>query len=75
MKRFFIDDWPNVKSDHDEISKKIITVFDEHQRKKIKNNELKEISNNTQTGSEKIESLLVTQDNSRNRKKSDNFGL
>jgi hypothetical protein len=49
-----IEDWPNVKYDHDEISVKIINLFDEHQRKKLKNKELRSVSNSK----EKIENLL-----------------
>ncbi len=57
MKPFFIADWPFVKEDHDEISRKIIAVFEEHQRKKIKNKELKDIT--PKSSHDKIESLLV----------------
>lgn len=41
MKPLFIDDWPNVQEDHNEISQKIINVFEEHQKRKIKNKEMK----------------------------------
>ena len=34
LKPLFIDDWPNVKEDHDQLSNKIIDVFNEHQKKK-----------------------------------------
>ncbi len=40
MKPFFIDDWPRVKKDHDVISKKIISLFEEHQKNKAKSKEL-----------------------------------
>lgn len=57
MKPFFIADWPFVKEDHDEISRKIIALFEEHQRRKIKNKELKDMT--TKGNQDKIESLLV----------------
>ena len=40
MKPFFIDDWPYVKKDHNEISNKIIDMFNYHQQKKMRNKEL-----------------------------------
>jgi hypothetical protein len=57
MKPFFIADWPFVKEDHDEISRKIIALFEEHQRRKIKNKELKDMT--SKSDQDKIESLLV----------------
>ncbi len=68
MKPFFIGDWPHVKDDHDEISRKIISVFEEHQRRKFKNKELKDLSANNKRVAEKTESLLT--DNSLKRKNS-----
>lgn len=59
MKPFFIGDWPNVKDDHDEISRKIIAVFEEHQRKKYKSKELKDIASSSRKSAEKVESLLT----------------
>ena len=35
FKPFLIEDWPNVKKDHNDISVKIINLFNEHQRQKI----------------------------------------
>jgi NhaP-type Na+/H+ or K+/H+ antiporter len=58
MKPFFIDDWPNVKEDHDEISVKIITLFDEHMKRKLKNKELNKIVKNSRNSIEKTEQLL-----------------
>lgn len=58
MKPFFIDDWPNVKSDHNEISNKIVEVFNEHQKKKIKSKELRSISNDDFIQKDSIISLL-----------------
>jgi hypothetical protein len=67
LKPFFIGDWPLVKEDHDEISRKIISVFDEHQRKKIKNKELKDMA----VSQEKKESLLFDPNNPIKRRKSE----
>ncbi len=58
LKPIFIDDWPNVKEDHNQISNKIIDVFNEHQRKKIKNKELTNVSSKTLDNIENIKSLL-----------------
>jgi hypothetical protein len=58
MKPLFIADWPYVKEDHDEISRKIISVFEEHQRKKIKSKEMKDISYISTRSKDKSESLL-----------------
>ncbi len=63
MKPFFIGDWPFVKDDHDEISRKIISVFEEHQRRKFKNKELRDITSKTRRSAEKIESLLTDEKN------------
>lgn len=68
MKPFFIDDWPNVKRDHDEISLKIITVFDDHQKKKIKNKELKDIVSRSSSGAERMVSLLEENQSVKRRK-------
>jgi hypothetical protein len=54
IKPFLIEDWPNVKYDHDEVSVKIINLFDEHQRKKMKSKEIRSFSQSK----EKIENLL-----------------
>jgi hypothetical protein len=54
MKPFFIDDWPFVKHDHDEISRKIITVFYDHQRKKL-GKELRNVSSSPSKSDEKVE--------------------
>lgn len=43
IKPFFIDDWPDVKEDHNIISNKIIEVFDNHQTNKMKNKEMNSI--------------------------------
>lgn len=59
MKPLFIGDWPSVKEDHDQISKKIIEVFEEHQRKKIKKKELSDMTLHSQGGSERIQNLLI----------------
>jgi hypothetical protein len=59
MKPFFIADWPFVKEDHNEISRKIIAVFEEHQRKKVKNKELQNLTKNSKTSADKIVSLLT----------------
>jgi hypothetical protein len=74
MKPFFIDDWPYVKEDHDQISQKIISVFDEHQKKKIKNKELANIMGSDPKKEEKIESLLIDR-NERKRKFSNSKSL
>jgi NhaP-type Na+/H+ or K+/H+ antiporter len=58
MKPFFIDDWPKVKEDHDDISIKIISVFDEHMKRKLKDKELKQIVKNSRNSIEKTEQLL-----------------
>lgn len=47
MKPLFIDDWPNVKQDHDLLSNKIIDVFNEFQKKKIKSKELMDLTNSS----------------------------
>lgn len=58
MKPFFIGDWPYVKEDHDLLSQKIISVFDEHQKRKYKNKEMANIIASDPKKEEKIESLL-----------------
>lgn len=45
MKPFFIDDWPDVKRDHLEITNKIVDLFNFHQQKKIRNKEMSDIMN------------------------------
>jgi hypothetical protein len=58
MKPFFIADWPNVKDEHDEISEKIINLFDEHMKRRLKNKELQSIVKNSRDSVEKTEQLL-----------------
>jgi hypothetical protein len=38
FKPFLIEDWPNVKKDHNAISVKIINLFNEHQKEKFEKN-------------------------------------
>lgn len=46
LKPFLIDDWPNVKKDHNEISSKIIDLFNYHQQRKLRNKELQVVLSN-----------------------------
>ena len=66
LKPFFIGDWPNVKEDHDQLSEKIIGVFDEHQKRKFKNKELANFIASDPKKEEKIESLLLDRENRKN---------
>lgn len=55
LKPFFIDDWPDVKKDHNEISIKMIELFSLHQQKKRRNKEMTDLMAKVQ---EKKESLV-----------------
>jgi len=66
LKPFFIGDWPYVKQDHDQLSEKIISVFDEHQKRKFKNKELSNFIACDLKKQETIESLLLDRENRKN---------
>lgn len=55
LKPCFIDDWPEVKRDHNEISRKMIELFSLHQQKKIRSKEMSGLMAKVQ---EKKESLV-----------------
>ena len=57
MKPCFIDDWPQVKNDHNEISTKIIELFELHQQKKLRNKEMSGIREKVNQRKEIMEKL------------------
>lgn len=70
LKPIFIDDWPNVKEDHNQISNKIIDVFNEYQIKKIKSKEMAIVSSSDINDKTKDNVITLLDENQVKQRKS-----